>query len=144
MRTRLSVLTGLLAAVLAAGALAGCGGNAGDGTAQPDESAQTGGTVPGTGSTPPLPPSGRVYPPSDPAAGKNTAAEMTITGQPTDGVESGCIVMQSGSTLYLLLGGDRQILQSGGTVVVRGTPNPGLMTTCQQGTPFQVSEVRRA
>jgi hypothetical protein len=59
-------------------------------------------------------------------------------------VENGCIVMQSGDTLYLLLGGERSMLMSGRPVVVRGLPSPGLMTTCQQGTPFQVTEVRPA
>ncbi|WP_203997239.1 hypothetical protein [Virgisporangium aurantiacum] len=69
---------------------------------------------------------------------------ITITGTPTEGVENGCIVMQSGATLYLLLGGDRSVLMSGQPVVVRGVPDPGLMTTCQQGTPFRVTEVKPA
>jgi hypothetical protein len=69
---------------------------------------------------------------------------MTLTGKPEEGVEAGCLVMRSGGELYLLLGGDRQVLLSGQTVMVRGKPNPGLMTTCQQGTPFEVSEVRPA
>jgi hypothetical protein len=69
---------------------------------------------------------------------------MTLTGRPEDGVEAGCIVLRSNGTMYLLLGGDPQVLKSGKTLVVRGKPNPGLITTCQQGIPFQVSEVRAA
>jgi hypothetical protein len=140
MRTRYSLLAAMLAALLAAGTLAGCGG-AGGGT----DTAESGGPVSSSaspGSIPPLPPEGRVSPPPD--AGKNTAAEMTLTGIPEEGVESGCVVMRSGDKLYNLLGGDPQLLQSGRTVIVRGRPNPGLMTTCQQGTPFEVSEVRLA
>lgn len=44
---------------------------------------------------------------------------------------------------YLLLGGDRGLIGSGGRLEVVGEPQPDLMTTCQQGTPFQVSQVRR-
>ena len=155
MRTRTPLLAVLLAALLAGGTLAGCGaadnGRGTDtGAARPDESAQSGGTVSGTPSTgpgnlPPLPPSSKVSPPAPPGSGgKATAAEMTLTGIPEEGVEAGCIVMRSGEVLYNLLGGDRATLMSGRTVVVRDRPNPGLISTCQQGTPFQVSEVRLA
>jgi hypothetical protein len=133
MRTRLPFLTVLLAVALAGGSLAGCGA-AGDPTTQPGESVSSG--------SPDLPPSGRVFPSPEPS--KSASNELTLTGQPEEGVESGCLVMRSGNQLYLLLGGDRQMLQSGRPVVVRGKPNPGLMTTCQQGTPFEVSEVRPA
>jgi hypothetical protein len=143
MRTRYTLVAGMLAAVLAGGTLAGCGGT--NGTGQPDDSAQSGGPVSSSpGQIPPLPPSGRVSPPPDPGAGKNTEVEITITGIPEEGVESGCVVMRSGDKMYNLLGGDPQLLMSGRTVIVRGRPNPGLMTTCQQGTPFQVTEVRLA
>lgn len=128
MRTRLLSLSALLAGVL----LAGCGGGStGDSGAQPDYSASEGSTVS------PLPdePTG--------TSGKQ-APDITITGTPTEGVENGCIVMESGGTLYLLLGGERSALMSGRPVAVRGTPAPGLMTTCQQGTPFQVTEVSPA
>jgi hypothetical protein len=138
MRTRCSLLAVMLAALLAGGTLAGCGAAGTDGS----ESGGNVSSTPSSGETPLLPPSGRVSPPPD--AGKNTVAEMTITGIPEEGVESGCVVMRSGDTLYNLLGGDPQLLQSGRTVIVRGRPNPGLMTTCQQGTPFEVSEVRLA
>ena len=48
----------------------------------------------------------------------------------------------SSTPLYLLIGGDRVALQSGKRLTVVGTPQPGLMSTCQQGTPFQVTAVR--
>ena len=149
MRTRTSLLAVVVAAVLAGGTLAGCGGadnGSRSGTAQPSETAQSGGAVPSTpttGGTSSLPPGAKVSPPPG-AGGKATTAEITLTGIPREGVESGCIVMRSGEVLYNLLGGDKQTLMSGRTVVVRGRPTPGLMTTCQQGTPFQVSEVRLA
>jgi hypothetical protein len=145
MRTRTSLLAVLLATLLAGGTLAGCGAaDNGSGTARPDDTAQSGGNVPSTPSTggsASLPPGAKVSPPP---GGTPTTAEFTITGIPQEGVESGCIVMRSGELLYNLIGGDRQTLMSGRTVVVRGRPTPGLVTTCQQGTPFQVSEVRLA
>ena len=140
MRTRHALIAVTLAALFAGGTLAGCGG-AGDGTtAQPEGSPVSS----SPGESPLLPPSGRVSPPPEPGASKNTAAEITLTGIPEEGVESGCVVMRSGEQLYNLLGGDKATLLSGRTVLVRGRPQPGLMTTCQQGTPFQVSEVRLA
>jgi hypothetical protein len=142
MRIRFALPAVTLMAVLAGGVLAGCGAA---GPGEPDGTAQSGGTVSSPGQTPPqLPPSGKVSPVPDPSAGKYTAAELTLTGVPEEGVESGCVVMRSGDKLYNLLGGDRSTLMSGHTVIVRGRPVPGLMTTCQQGTPFQVSEVRLA
>lgn len=67
---------------------------------------------------------------------------MTITGDVVDGVEPGCVLLKTPDTLYLLIGGDRAALQSGRRLTVVGTPQPGLMTTCQQGTPFQVASIK--
>src|SRR5690349_10284304 len=130
MRTRLSLSVALLA-VVAGLLLAGCGA-AGEGGS---------GSSYGSGS-PTYETGGPSVSPGE-SSGKS-ASGITITGTPTEGVENGCIVMQSGATLYLLLGGDRSMLMSGQPVMVRGVPNPGLMTTCQQGTPFQVTEVKPA
>ncbi len=58
----------------------------------------------------------------------------TLTGVPTEGVEAGCLLLDG----YLLLGGPRDVLTSGRTVSVTGRVEPGLMTTCQQGTPLLV------
>ena len=44
---------------------------------------------------------------------------------------------------YLLIGGDRQLIRSGARLEVTGQVQPGLMTTCQQGTPFTVATVRK-
>lgn len=135
MRTRLSASVALLAGMLLAGLLlTGCGGpgdsGADSGYGSDSPTSETGGPSVSVSE-----PSGKVSP---------GTGGITITGTPTEGVENGCIVMQAGDTLYLLLGGDRSMLMSGQPVVVRGVPNPGLMTTCQQGTPFQVTEVKPA
>lgn len=133
MRNRLSLSVALLAGMLLAGLfLAGCGaaGDSGSGSSSYGSDSPTSET--GGPSVSFSEPSGK------------TSPGITITGTPTEGVENGCIVMQSGATLYLLLGGDRSVLMSGQPVVVRGVPDPGLMTTCQQGTPFRVTEVKPA
>jgi hypothetical protein len=139
MRTRPYLSVAALVAVLAGALLSGCGGGS-TGTGSGDDT----GAQPGFSSTegPAVSDSPSPLDPSD-GSGKQQPA-ITITGTPTEGVENGCIVMQSGSTLYLLLGGERSALMSGRPVAVRGTPAPGLMTTCQQGTPFQVIDVQPA
>lgn len=75
---------------------------------------------------------------------KGTVSQMTLRGQVQEGVEAGCMILNAdGGEVYLLLGGDRQIISAGGRVEVVGEPQPGLMTTCQQGTPFLVTHVRK-
>jgi hypothetical protein len=67
---------------------------------------------------------------------------MSVSGEVVEGVEAGCLLLKTPGTLYLLVGGDRAALTVGKRVTVVGTPQPGLMSTCQQGTPFQVVSVR--
>ena len=62
----------------------------------------------------------------------------TITGTVERGVESGCVLLRG----FLLLGGDRELLQPGRQVTVTGRAAPNAMTTCQQGIPFSVSSAR--
>jgi hypothetical protein len=46
--------------------------------------------------------------------------------------------------IYQLLGGDRTMLRPGRRVEVTGAVQPDLATTCQQGIPLVVREVRAA
>jgi hypothetical protein len=142
MTTRQSRLIAVLAAAaLAGGVLAGC---AQDG----ENGAAPGGSVSATPSSPGpsnLSPSGPLSPSGGPiGGGKSANGEMTLTGDLEEGVEAGCTLLRAGTQTYLLLGADREVIRQGGRVTVRGKPQPGLMTTCQQGTPFQVSDIRRA
>jgi hypothetical protein len=68
--------------------------------------------------------------------------EVTVTGQVTAGVEPGCRLLSDGRNSYLLLGGDETVAAVGARVTVTGTVGEDLMTTCQQGTPLQVTSVK--
>lgn len=70
--------------------------------------------------------------------------EITVVGVVEDGVEHGCKILRTGDQLYQLVGSADPLIQAGARLSVRGRPNPGLLTTCQQGTPLQVVEVRTA
>jgi hypothetical protein len=64
---------------------------------------------------------------------------MRLTGVVTPGVEANCILLNG----YLLIGGPRELLRGGATVTVTGRVQAGLLTTCQQGTPFVVETAMR-
>ena len=68
---------------------------------------------------------------------------MELRGTVESGVEAGCLILQAGDKTYNLIGGDREVVKPGAKVVVRGSEKPDMVTTCQQGVPFQVVEARR-
>jgi hypothetical protein len=74
------------------------------------------------------------------------SGEVTLKGAVQAGVEGGCVVLKTSDKLYLLVGGDRDQLQKsiGTNVSVTGQVVVGMMTTCQQGTPFRVTHIQPA
>lgn len=68
---------------------------------------------------------------------------MTVRGTVSAGVEAGCLILDTGTTQYLLLGADPTIAVAGAQIEVTGRAEPGGMTTCQQGTPFHVEKTLR-
>lgn len=125
------------------------------GCADPAQPGLPGGSVtsPGSSAAPSSPPSAGTRP--------STATQLTLTTQPLpprpparpgevtvhgtvqEGVEASCLLLAADDgTQYLLVGGDRQILRPGATVVVEGRLESGMMTTCQQGTPLTVVTAR--
>jgi hypothetical protein len=128
------VAVAAVAAVLAS-ALGGCAASPASPSASASPSSPSSQSSPSLSAVPSLAPS---LAPSRPAA----ASGMSISGEVVEGVEAGCLLLKTPDTLYLLVGGDRAALQVGKRVTVVGTPQPGLMSTCQQGTPFQVVSVR--
>ncbi|MEU4221638.1 hypothetical protein [Actinoplanes sp. NPDC026623] len=78
---------------------------------------------------------------------ESTAAEpvdtgnKTITGTITAGVEPGCLLLDD----HLLIIKDaalQSVAKVGASVTATGHAEPGMMTTCQQGTPFVVTTIR--
>lgn len=130
-------LRSVLLLALVASALGGCA--AGSTTAAPSLSpvpSQVAPTLAPNSSAPAVAPSRTA------ATTGSGSTGMSISGEVVEGVEAGCLLLKTPGTLYLLVGGDRAALQVGKRITVVGTPQPGLMSTCQQGTPFQVVSVR--
>src|SRR5262245_54180911 len=68
---------------------------------------------------------------------------MTMRGVIQEGVERGCILLAAeNGQLYLLLSGDRSLMTAERRVEVSGSVKTGIVTTCQQGTPFAVTSIR--
>ncbi len=82
-----------------------------------------------------------VPPPS--GTGSGPGAVATLRGTVTEGVESACVVLvdASGAVLANLQGWDLTAHPLQSEVEVTGTFEPDLMTTCQQGTPFEAITV---
>lgn len=164
MRTRMAVV-----AALAVALLAGCAGEGGsaDATPSPEERVTSqepdpppvspspatpppGAGAPGAASPGAVPPSRGpratpLTPPRTKPAPTVSEGELTVTGRVVEGVEPGCLLLHSGASEYLLVLSrhvDRSALAPGAEVTVRGRLEPNLLSTCQQGTPFIVSEVR--
>jgi hypothetical protein len=114
--------------LLVALALAGCAnGGTGDSAGAPAPS------VPATTSAAPTEESATAEPPA--------GGTKTITGTITAGVEPNCLLLED----HLLIIKDAELKSAakvGATVTVTGTVEPGMMTTCQQGTPLVVTALR--
>ncbi|MEU4478609.1 hypothetical protein AB0F68_11180 [Micromonospora sp. NPDC023966] len=150
MKTPRTVLVALLAGA-ALTACAGPGSEPGDPsptgptpvTSQPDPGLSPTGAAPVTSQPDPGPSIGPSRPnptwkggPSKPPGPGAT----TLTGTIRAGVEPNCLLIDDN----LLIGGPRDLLKPGTRVEVTGRAEPGMMTTCQQGTPFVVESARRA
>ncbi|GGO02977.1 hypothetical protein [Micromonospora parathelypteridis] len=137
-----------VAALTVCAALSACGNqDAGGGTPTPTPT----GAQPATSQPTPeptAPPStvdpAPTTPPTGPKPGGPSTppgvGATTLSGTVQGGVEPNCVLLDG----YLLLGGPRDVLKPGTRVEVTGRVEPGMMTTCQQGTPFVVSGANRS
>jgi len=115
--------------LLVALALAGCANGDSAGAPAPAPSA------PPASSAPPAPTEESA--PVKPSAGATT----TLTGTIAAGVEPNCLLLDE----HLLIINDpaqRAAAKAGASVTVTGRVEQGMMTTCQQGTPFIVTTLR--
>ena len=83
-------------------------------------------------------------PPVSLQPGKSPSAQdpIEIVGVVEAGVEHGCTMLRTTADLYQLVGSADPMIKPGARLTVRGFPKADLMTTCQQGIPFQVIDVR--
>lgn len=85
-------------------------------------------------------------PPSiDPSQGitddDKAAGMQTISGTIEEGVEHGCLIMTTDDgTVYGLYGGEDDVMQVGNDVTLEGEVDETVMSFCQQGTPFVVTQ----
>ena len=105
-------------------------------------STSTGG--PGSALTSPMPDSSPGENPGDMTDPKLPGIEKTLRGTVAAGVEANCMLLNADDGQgYLLIGGDRKLITEGARIEVTGQVLPGLVTTCQESTPFTVSTVRK-
>jgi hypothetical protein len=70
---------------------------------------------------------------------------MIISGTVSAGVEPHCLLLRDAAGAHSLYFHDESLRSSvaaGSKVTLTGHPEPGMMTTCQQGEPFIVTAVR--
>ena len=74
---------------------------------------------------------------------KPSKVKVWVEGTVSDGIEPGCRVLRSKGVVYVLIWRDGTLVtgQQVSARTVEGTLQPGLATTCQQGTPLLVERV---
>lgn len=135
-----------LVAVLAACGSGG-GGSDDDSSAPSTSAAPT--TSPETTATEESPVPDETTPYLDPSLGDSSKpgsdAQTTISGTVESGVESGCLVLEHDGTVYGIFGNfDSSVVYAGAEVTLHGKVDTGMMSTCQQGTPFVVEDAETA
>jgi hypothetical protein len=78
-----------------------------------------------------------------PQPGQPVPQQTRLVGTVKAGVEPGCMLLEADSGGdWLLLGGERALFTAGARVEVRGFQPRDVLTTCQQGRPFEVVSAR--
>ena len=134
--------SGPLAALSVALFLAGCAGNAADVGAAGDSSAAPVSTAPSSpAATSPAPGDAVAIPDAGTTGDPKPTGTTTLSGTVTAGVEPNCLVLTGAGGPHLLIVTKDMAgtVKVGATVTVTGRAAPGMITTCQQGTPFVVT-----
>jgi hypothetical protein len=143
-------LIGPLVGALLLAVLAACGAGEGgvdDSTAPSTSAAPSTSPEPTATEESPVPDETTPY--LDPSLGDSSKpgsdAQMTISGTVEAGVESGCLVLEHEGTVYGIFGNfDSSVVYAGAEVTLHGAVDTGMMSTCQQGTPFVVEDAETA
>lgn len=117
--------------------LSGCGDPTGT---EPGSGGGGGATTVAPSPTRPSGPATPVVPPVKPGKPGGSASPITVDGVVEAGVEPGCRVLTANGSSYQVIGGDVPV---GVPVRITGVLQPGVLTTCQQGTPIRVTKVQR-
>jgi hypothetical protein len=148
-RTAIAVVATSVIAVVATGcgsdsnhAAAGSPGHSSNGVSAPPPSSAIGEP---TGTSPTTPPPTAVGPKpgggAPTGAGGSTSDDMTVTGTVTAGAEPSCLLVSYQKVEYLLLT-DNPAIVAGESVRATGHVAQGIRTHCQQGIPFEVTQVK--
>ena len=151
---RFAGLTGPLVGALMLAVLVACGSGSGGNDESPSESATSATpteptTSPEATATEESPVPDETTPYLDPSLGETSKpgsdSQTTITGTVESGVESGCLVLEHDGTVYGIFGNfDSSVVYAGAKVTLHGKVDTGMMSTCQQGTPFVVEDAETA
>lgn len=68
--------------------------------------------------------------------------KVVATGTVQNGVEPGCLILETGKERFVLLAKDKSKLTAGSKVEVTGVRTSGQISYCQQGDPLEVQSVR--
>ncbi|MEV6601612.1 hypothetical protein AB0M36_32870 [Actinoplanes sp. NPDC051346] len=141
---RMTLVASALVALSVAGCANGTGSEAGTVPAgAPAAETPSSAPVPSAVPTPASPSGSAKQKPGAKPGAKPPAASgsRTISGRITAGVEPNCLLL--GDNLLVI---DQESLRAkakvGAEVTVTGRAEPGMMSTCQQGTPFMVTTIR--
>lgn len=85
------------------------------------------------------PPSAQVIPQTDTQPAGDEL--VRVTGTVIDGSGANCVLLDTGTTRYALIGGDPNLLEPDEEVTVTGTANQSTPTSCSEGTPLTVTAV---
>ncbi|WP_306212429.1 hypothetical protein [Actinoplanes sp. RD1] len=128
----------VIATAAAAFSLAACANGAGDEAGAPAP-APSASAVPSAEAGVPSEEPG--VPSQEPSAPDEGAATTTLSGTIEAGVEPNCLILDK----HLLVFKDpalKSAAKAGASVTVTGRVAEGMMTTCMQGTPFEVTALR--
>lgn len=118
---RRNPMPAIVATVVAAVALAGCAGAPAGGTASTRTTQD------------------------DPASATAVPELVRVTGTVVSGVQDGCLLLDTGFSRYVLLGGDQaqltQAAENEDEITVTGQANSPASSSCTGGTPLAVDKV---